>query len=102
MLFSRDAVHQHLLVGLAVELALVDQARDEVDGAELAQQAGVEGDLVHPIQDLTRRLRRAPAEDRIDLHDDDVVRLDRKSTRLNSRHQCASRMPPYACKKKTQ
>src|SRR3546814_19081394 len=29
------------------------------------------------IQDLTRRLRRAPAEDRIDLHDDDVVRLRR-------------------------
>src|SRR3546814_8394602 len=26
---------------------------------------------------------------------------DRKSTRLNSSHSCASRMPPSACKKKT-
>src|SRR3546814_5934350 len=54
-----------------------DVCSSDLDGAELAQQAGVEGDLVHPIEDLTRRLRRAPAEDRIDLHDDDVVRLRR-------------------------
>src|SRR3546814_6633720 len=27
---------------------------------------------------------------------------DRKSTRLNSSHSCASRMPSYACKNKTQ
>src|SRR3546814_3176697 len=26
--------------------------------------------------------------------------LDRKSTRLNSSHSCASRMPSFACKKK--
>src|SRR3546814_4005406 len=26
---------------------------------------------------------------------------DRKSTRLNSRHQCAARMPSSACKQKT-
>src|SRR3546814_6234129 len=29
-----------------------------------------------------------------------VARLDRKRTRLNSSHYCASRMPSYACKKK--
>src|SRR3546814_3313419 len=28
-------------------------------------------------------------------------RLDRKSTRLNSSHSCATRMPSSACKKKT-
>src|SRR3546814_3855814 len=28
------------------------------------------------------------------------VKTDRKSTRLNSRHSCASRMPSSACKKK--
>src|SRR3546814_7840720 len=29
-----------------------------------------------------------------------LAREDRKSTRLNSSHQCASRMPSSACKKK--
>src|SRR3546814_3812003 len=29
-----------------------------------------------------------------------LILLDRKSTRLNSSHQCASRMPASACKKK--
>src|SRR3546814_5369703 len=35
-------------------------------------------------------------------HDDDLSdeQLDRKSTRLNSSHYCASRMPSSACKKK--
>src|SRR3546814_3162705 len=31
---------------------------------------------------------------------DAMVRIDRKSTRLNSSHYCASRMPSSACKKK--
>src|SRR3546814_7252485 len=35
---------------------------------------------------------------RADLHSG----LDRKSTRLNSSHYCASRMPSSACKKKNQ
>src|SRR3546814_2792018 len=30
-----------------------------------------------------------------------LVKGDRKSTRLNSSHSCASRMPSSACKKKT-
>src|SRR3546814_1715443 len=32
---------------------------------------------------------------------DSIARVDRKSTRLNSSHQCASRMPSSAGKKKT-
>src|SRR3546814_1645392 len=32
---------------------------------------------------------------------DDVTTEDRKSTRLNYRHECASRMPPSARKKQT-
>src|SRR3546814_999442 len=35
----------------------------------------------------------------VDLRED-LVTLDRKSTRLNSSHYCASRMPSSACKKK--
>src|SRR3546814_3748242 len=38
----------------------------------------------------------------IDLHPRTGPQPDRKSTRLNSSHQCASRMPSSARKKKTQ
>ena len=40
-----DAVHEHALVIAPGQFALVDQPRHEFDGAKLAQQPAVEGDL---------------------------------------------------------
>ena len=55
-----DDVHPHLPVVIARQLALADQPVDEVDGAQLLQQAAVEADLVHPVLDVLRRLREYP------------------------------------------
>src|SRR4051812_17081048 len=59
-----DAVHVDALVLVLRELALVDQAADEVDGAQLAQQGAVEADLGQAVLDLVRRARRLAALDR--------------------------------------
>ena len=37
---------------VALEQAPADEAGDEVGGAQFREQAGVEGDLVHPVGDL--------------------------------------------------
>src|SRR5579862_8794416 len=54
--------------GAARQLALVDQAGDEIDGAVFADQRGVERDLVDAIHDLAGRRRRRLPHQRIDLH----------------------------------
>ena len=69
-----DQVHIESAVVPRLQLAVVEQPLHEVDGAQLLQEARVEGDLVHPVEDLPRRARRALALHRIDLNDDDVVR----------------------------
>ena len=53
-----------LPVFIAFEQALADEAADKVGGAQLRQQAGVEGDFVHAIIDLLRRHRNLFALDR--------------------------------------
>src|SRR5580693_1515517 len=59
--------------GAARQLALVDQAGDEVDGAIFADQRGIERDLVDAIHDLAGRRRRRLPHQRIDLHHQHVL-----------------------------
>src|SRR3546814_6798366 len=93
--------------------------------AELLRRKAVEGDAPAPLRPRPlhraigrrgRRRRRAregghdPGEVvaqvarpvRPGVRAQDVVVDDRKSTRLNSSHSCASRMPSSACKKQQQ
>ena len=60
-LLHRDAMQPQspelAVPGAARQPALVDQLADELDRAQLRQQRGVEGDLVHPAHDLPRRHR---------------------------------------------
>src|SRR5258708_38460021 len=44
--------------GAARQLALIDQASDEIEDAVFADQSGIERDLVDAIHDLARRRRR--------------------------------------------
>ena len=59
-------------VAVAFQHARADQPGDEVGRAQLAEKAGVEGDLVQPVHDVLRRARDRGALDRIDLDDDHV------------------------------
>src|SRR5580700_5238249 len=59
--------------GAARQLALVDQASDEIDGAVFADQRGIERDLVDAIHDLTGRRRRRLPHQRIDLDHQHVL-----------------------------
>src|ERR1700722_6809276 len=59
--------------GAARQLALVDQAGNEVDGAVFADQRGIERDLVDAIHDLIGRRRRRLPYQRIDLHHQHVL-----------------------------
>src|SRR3546814_3713955 len=62
---------------------------------EFAATGGFRGEMQHhgriPCRPRPAPVRRAPTPFRL---------TDRKSTRLNSSHYCASRMPSSACKKK--
>ncbi len=59
--------------GAARQLALIDQAGDEIDGAVFADERGVEGDFVDAVHDLARRRRRRLPHQRIDLHHQHVL-----------------------------
>src|SRR3546814_8003440 len=75
----------------AVEPQHAAAARGEVFVVGHQHQGGA-GIGVHREQQLDHRLAGVGVE----------VAGDRKSTRLNSSHYCAARMPSSACKKKTQ
>src|SRR3546814_17547626 len=62
------------------------------DGDEVAQRRDDAGDLHRLGEHLGQRNRARAGRDE----------QDRKSTRLNSSHSCAYRMPPSAGKKKTE
>src|SRR3546814_7094660 len=51
---------------------------------------------------LSRTLVPTMAKYLLRPHENSPGHEDRKRTRLNSRHSCASRMPPSACKQKKQ
>src|SRR3546814_8307580 len=88
-----EAERHHLAVALHVAL--------KRDGEAPADMRGVEQRPVSAVVDVE-----LVAAALFDAHDQRAIlgrqrtaRLDRKSTRLNSRHSCASRMPSSACKK---
>src|SRR3546814_10670681 len=56
-----------------------------------------QGDAVPP-RELLAKAADQRAFVHVDRLDPDGVAIDRKSTRLNSSHYCASRMPYSACK----
>src|SRR5436309_9022196 len=64
---ERDAVQLDAAVlagpGAVRQPAFVDQAGDELDRAQLADQRGIEGDLVDAVHDLLRGGRRHPPLD---------------------------------------
>src|SRR5580692_5647549 len=74
---EHDAMHidAAILPGprAARQLALVDQAGDEIDGAVFADQRGIERDFVDAIHDLARRCRRLLPHQRIDLYHHHVL-----------------------------
>src|SRR3546814_7228805 len=70
--------------------------RVETIGFDYGQRHLVELDCRGIVRD---RMCRAFPEWAPRLGDDHLVDLDRKSTRLNSSHQCASRMTSHAMKK---
>src|SRR5215471_5932657 len=65
--------------------ALVDQPRDEVDGAIFAKQRGVERNLVDSIHDLARRHRGRLPHQWIYLHHEDVLGCGRAKERKDHR-----------------
>src|SRR3546814_5226320 len=88
---------------LAEDLPLVGEADDVLDGEEeglvpeLGDQRQFVFDLFHDLRGCT--LGPAPAHAGFG----ELAQMrsrDRKSTRLNSSHSCASRMPSSACKQK--
>src|SRR6266566_7521540 len=69
----------------ARQLALIDQARHEVDGAIFADQRRVECDFVNTVHDLARRHRRRLSNQRIDLNHKHVFRCCRAEERKDNR-----------------
>ena len=65
--------------------ALIDQARDEFDGAIFGEQRRVEGDFVDAVHDLAGRRRRRLPHQRIDLHDQHVLGLGGAEERKDHR-----------------
>src|SRR3546814_4112158 len=98
------AAHDRLDAG--DQLALVEGLRQVVVGADAeALDLIVEAAEAGQNQDRGLDPRRPQAPQNLvavhvgqpEIQDDDVVIVeDRKSTRLNSSHYCASRMPSYA------
>src|SRR3546814_3698029 len=83
------AVHTGLRFETGTTSILTDAA------SAFAARSGVCQDLAHVFIAAARS--QGMAARYISGH---LLRQDRKSTRLNSSHQCASRMPSSACKKK--
>ena len=79
-------VQPQVFVAAGVELVFAQQARDETDGAHLADQAGVEGDLAQPVEDVHAARGRAGAKQRVDLDQQQVERTavvdERKQRRV--------------------
>jgi hypothetical protein len=65
---------QHAAQGVALDMTVVDQLGHERDGAHFAHQGRIEADLVDAVHDLVRRGRHLVAQDRVDVHDNDVGR----------------------------
>src|SRR5271157_3564385 len=67
---AADAVEALETVVVAVEHARADEPRDEIRGAQLGEQARIEGDFIQPVRDLFGRPRNLQALDRVDLNND--------------------------------
>src|SRR3546814_6620179 len=97
-------------VGGATEVE-VKERKDRVDDALNATRAAVEEGIVPGGGTALLYATKKLASIKLDNQDQqvgvEIVRraiqspVDRKSTRLNSSHYCASRMPSSACKKTT-
>src|SRR3954462_4576757 len=88
-----DAVHQHPLVLVRGELALVDQAHHEVDGPQLAQEPAVERDLREAVLDVMGGRRRRVSLDRVDLYQQNVIALDIVEQAIQGRVTRVSTVP---------
>jgi hypothetical protein len=69
-----DMADAHLRPQRALAGAGIGDLAQQRDHAQLLQQHGVERDLVQPVEDVARRVRRARPLDRIDLYEVGVVR----------------------------
>src|SRR3546814_10069875 len=87
---SRQAERQGMVQLLGISGSLRAQSYCTAILTTLAESPG---DMAH--------IRLFPL-DALPLYNEDLESLDRKSTRLNSSHYCASRMPSSACKNTTQ
>src|SRR5580700_1801652 len=74
---EHDAMHVDAAIlpgpNAARQLALVDQTGDEIDGAVLTDERGIERDFVDAIHDLARRRRRLLPHQRVDLDHQHVL-----------------------------
>src|SRR3546814_9404044 len=80
-----------------VRIPFVEQAAEPLDCPQRRAQVG--GDAVGERLELLVGLGQLARAQRDAGLERAVARLARKSTRLTSSHQCASSMPPSACKK---
>ena len=64
--------------------AVIQQALDEGDGAQLTDQGGVEADLVNALLDLARTLRHARPLDRVQRNEQDIGRRTRIDQRKDA------------------
>jgi hypothetical protein len=71
----RDHMHVDPLVFLLVESVLVDEPPHEFDGPHLGDEAGIEADLVQPVDDFIGLHGNFITGQRIDLHQQDVLEL---------------------------
>src|SRR3546814_1911745 len=88
--------------GEVLDLALVDQSGIEAlrkvgEAAEAPLGAALRDHRRHGVGTDALQRRQGVADGRLAV----IQRLDRKSTRLNSSHYCAPRMPTSDCKNKT-
>src|SRR3546814_5592670 len=91
---SRDIA----IEGLRLSAGAIDRLYDQIVEFERGNAEQVDGPDFGPIgtNAISEGLRSACLPELML----ELVRVDRMSTRLNSSHKCASRMPSYACKKK--
>ena len=71
--FVPDHVDQGILHRAVLQPAFRKQALDEVDGPQVGHQGCVEADLVHAVGDLGGAAGNGVAQQRVDVHDDDVA-----------------------------
>jgi hypothetical protein len=74
-LFVGDDMNQHLAIPFWIQATFIQHSGDKVDGPELMQKARVEGDFIDPVEDVAGRKGCFLTIQRIDLHDDDVLRV---------------------------